>query len=716
MSSAHVGLQQQRVVVGLQRSQLGDVLGGFPIRHPRIVEASGHQHGRIVAGLELVVGRVGADQLERGLVLDRVPPLRPFDGRERQRRVQHRVQDVHERHVRRDGPPQLRCLVHHRAHEFSAGAAAGDGDAPGRGVLLIDQMPRHVHEVVEGVVAPVELAGFVPVVAKLVAAPNVGDGEREAAIQERNPRGGERRHGGAAVRAVAIQIERRFAVLPQALAVDDGDGNRDAIPGRRVQPFGDVVRRIVAARNPPHLAAVQRVFVQGVVEHRVRRDHRLVVQAHRARRELLVAAQAHGVGRLGELDMGTAAVAVQNADMVHAVDAFLDREEIPKRLEAEDVAFVRRRDEFLPVGRHRIALRRDGQTRVLVRVVGADDESVALVIDRVFVSRLPRRNDHGSALRIGRRHQAHFGCNVVRSGDDDVLAGGRERDAGEKARIVFLIDHRVRVGLRRVLIAQRVQADLIGPPLVVEQRVEERRIVRRPHRIALGVLDDVRQQFSGLQILDAQRETFAAARIRAVGEQTPVVGNRERAKAKVVVAFRKRRFVENHLGLGGRAVARAVAVRWPTRPDAVLLVLLEAPLVVEGAVLHRHVGVLGRLAGFDFREQFLHQALARRHPRLEVGVLFLQIRQHVGVVHGRIAVVLQPAVRIVHRVAVQREGVRARLRRRRFGKGVGRHVGYRRPARRKARDADEGKRRRPALGGAHGAACVNRAAPARAWR
>ena len=337
------------------------------------------------------------------------------------------------------------------------------------------------------------------------------------------------------------------------------------------------------------------------------------------------------------------------------------------------------------------------------------------MVDRVLVSGLPGRDDHRRAARIGRWHQAHFRGRVVGGGNYDVLFGGRERDVGEEARVVLLIDHFVRVGFALGHFAELVQADLIGPPLVVEQRVEERGIVRRPHRVALGVLDDVGKQCPCFEILDAQSETLAATGVRAVGEQTSVMRNRERPQAKIVVAFRQRRFVENHFGIGGRALARPGAVRWPTRPDAILLALLEAPLVVERAVLHGHVGVLGRLPRLDLLEQFLDQALARRHPRLEIGVLFLQIRQHVGVVHGWVAVVLQPTVGVLHRVAMQGEGVRTSLRCGRFRHGVRRHVRYRaaRGNSHAAGEASDQAMPHAALGGTDG---VNRAAPARAWR
>ena len=84
VAGAHVGLEQQFVAVGLELAQPGDPFGRLPIGDARIVEAGGHQQRRIGLPRDLIVWGIGADQLERRLVLDRVAPFGPLAGGQRQ--------------------------------------------------------------------------------------------------------------------------------------------------------------------------------------------------------------------------------------------------------------------------------------------------------------------------------------------------------------------------------------------------------------------------------------------------------------------------------------------------------------------------------------------------------------------------------------------------------------------------------------------------------
>ena len=43
-SRVHFHLQQDWIVVSLQRAGLGDELGGFPVRYLAVIDAFGHQH------------------------------------------------------------------------------------------------------------------------------------------------------------------------------------------------------------------------------------------------------------------------------------------------------------------------------------------------------------------------------------------------------------------------------------------------------------------------------------------------------------------------------------------------------------------------------------------------------------------------------------------------------------------------------------------------
>ena len=537
----------------------------------------------------------------------------------------------------------------------------------------------------------------------------MGDGEHEAALEQRQARGGKTRHRGVAVGAVAVEVQRRRAVARHAARVDDGDRHLGAVAGRGRQPLGHEARTIVAARNALLLPPAQFAAGQVVVVHRVRRRQRGVAQAQRVGGVFLVVAEAHRAGGFGEVDAlferrlararrVAATAAPQQADLVDAADALLHRHEAVEHAEVDEVARVGRRHQHAPGGLRRVGLRGDDQAGVLVRVVGLDDEAVALVIHLVLVLHAPRRDHQRRPRRIVRGDETRFAGHMVPGGDDHIAPRSRAPNADEEARVLFLVDHPVLRNRR----AEGVQAHLIGPPLFVHHGVEERRVVGRPHRIALRILDGFGEQLAGVQVLHAQREALGAAGVRAVRQQAAVVGGGQGAQAKVLGLPRQRRLVQDHLRLRGGA-GRGVGVRRrPPRPNAVLPARFEAPLVVVAVLLDGHTGLVLFLPRLDLGKEIIHQRLARRHHRLEVVVFRPQVRQHIRVVHIGVALILQPVVGIFDGDAVDGLRPSAALSLRRC-----RRVAHRR-----------------ATGHGHGEQCevaahrsnVNRAARVRAWR
>jgi hypothetical protein len=72
----------------------------------------------------------------------------------------------------------------------------------------------------------------------------MGDGEDESPVDQAQPVRPEARINAVAVRAVAIEQERRGAVLLESLAIDQRDRDVRAVAGLGVQPLGDVVLAI----------------------------------------------------------------------------------------------------------------------------------------------------------------------------------------------------------------------------------------------------------------------------------------------------------------------------------------------------------------------------------------------------------------------------------------------------------------------------------------
>src|SRR3546814_1172757 len=94
---------------------------------------------------------------------------------QRQRFVDHRVDDIDERHAREHSAPQFGRLIVNRAHHLSARRAALDRDFDRAGIFGGDQAFGDVDEVVERVFSLGRLAREIPGAAQIVAAANMRD-------------------------------------------------------------------------------------------------------------------------------------------------------------------------------------------------------------------------------------------------------------------------------------------------------------------------------------------------------------------------------------------------------------------------------------------------------------------------------------------------------------------------------------------------------------
>ena len=219
MTGAHFHLEQQHVVIGLQRAELGGPLRRLPVLHSRVVEPAGDQHVRVVLGLDVVVRRIGAHVVvELGLV--RIAPLLPLGHGQRKSLVHHRIHHVHEGDLGHDHAEEAGIHVDHGPHQQSAGATAPD-DQPSRlGVAAGDQVLRAGDEIGERVALVEQFAVLVPRAPQGAAAPDVGDGVDESPVEQAQTRGVEVRFDGCAVGAVAVEQQRVLAVASDAGAVD----------------------------------------------------------------------------------------------------------------------------------------------------------------------------------------------------------------------------------------------------------------------------------------------------------------------------------------------------------------------------------------------------------------------------------------------------------------------------------------------------------------
>ena len=561
-----------------------------------------------------------------------------------------------------DGAPQFGGLVHYSAHEFAAGAPAPNRYATRLREALVDEVPGDVDEVVERIGPLRELALLVPVATEFSTAPDMRDGEDESAVENRDPAGGERWRDGVAVRPVAVEVQRRAAVQRRVLPVHDGNGHRRSVPRRCRDAVRAVQIRVVAARYFADLPDGEIAGAHVVVVYGIRRDHGRVRQPDHVGVVLRVGADSDAVDAFGKDDATLPADPIEDAHLIDAGNALLDDYPSVEALDAEQVGVLGALDERAPGGLAEVVRGGRRQAEVLVRVVGGDDESVALVVDVVFVADAPRGDQRGLSVGIVRGQQVRFVGDLIAGRDDDVAFGRSLAEIDPKAAVGLFVDHLVPLGR----LPHRVATHLVGAPVLVRHAVEQGRVVRRPHRVAERVFHGFREHIAAGQILDEHGVALGAAGIGAVRQVATVVADRKRAEVEILMSLGQGRLVEHRLrGVG--FVCR------PAGPYPVLGTGREPPLVVIVSVLDGHRFVVRFLPGLDFLEQRLCQVLVGFHDRIEVTVFRFEIGEHVGVVDGRIALIPEPVIGILHFDAVAGERVRPL-----FGHGRrDRHVGFR---------------------------------------
>src|SRR5262249_57802546 len=139
----------------------------------------------------------------------------------------------------------------YHAHQHSAGGASVGDDAAASRVTLLHEKFARGDEISKGIDLLLALAFGVPPVALVLAAADVGDGKDETAVDEREPARGKRGGNGDAVGAIAVEKQRRRAVQPGALLIEEGYRHGFAVRRRRQQAARDIGGWIVAAPHPP---------------------------------------------------------------------------------------------------------------------------------------------------------------------------------------------------------------------------------------------------------------------------------------------------------------------------------------------------------------------------------------------------------------------------------------------------------------------------------
>ena len=246
----------------------------------------------------------------------------------------------------------------------------------------------------------------------------------------------------------------------------------------------------------------------------------------------------------------------------------------------------------------------DGQRaelEVLGAVVVQQEEHVALaehgVLERVLHA-VAARHDHAELPgRVRRVEHPRLARDLRRRADHQVALGLGAPDAGEEALVGLLVHQHV-----GGVAAEAVAPDAVGPPGVVDGRVEEVAAVGGPGDAAARARDLVGQHLAGAQVLDADRVPLVADDVGAPGQEVLVVAEREPAEGEEVVTLGLLVGVEQHLlarhrlaGDEGGRVPVVGGLHAGAAPDGVLPPLLGARVVPPPAVAHRdrQVGLQG---------------------------------------------------------------------------------------------------------------------------
>ena len=210
----------------------------------------------------------------------------------------------------------------------------------------------------------------------------------------------------------------------------------------------------------------------------------------------------------------------------------------------------------------------------------------------------------------------------------------------------FLKQHAVFTGL-----AEHVQARLDAPPIVVDLGPDDGFGTRAPLDAANADLGNGLNVASTGDVADTDGEPLAAIGIGGIGQQAAIRADRLRAKAEIVMPL-------GEFGFGQHQLFGAARFR-PPHPGAILIARFELPPIFKRAVGHRHRGVVLLHPAFQFFVQPILKGRDGRHLRFEIRIFGGQIGQHIGIIDGGIAGILQPVVRIFHRDAMVGEAVRA---------------------------------------------------------
>ena len=322
------------------------------------------------------------------------------------------------------------------------------------------------------------------------------------------------------------------------------------------------------------------------------------------------------------------------------------------------------RDQRRPVLAGRVDARGRDELEVprAAALIRDDEETVAallapVVLDRVFVAVIARRDDAWLGVRHLGRHEPHFGSELRRGLDEDEATAAGAFDPDEEALVVLAVHEHV-VGGRG---AERMAPDLERAHRVVGACVEARARVVGPREAVGHVVDRVGEVLSGRDVAEAERVPLAAGHVDRVREGRMVRRDLEAAEREVVVAIGEPVLVENDVRQLRALAPESAAV------DRVLRTL-QGPGRVLPPALGDGCGLVGLLhARLDLVEDAVPERQQGREHRVGVGILGFEVGDDL-----RVVTVAEPVPVVAALVAVRGQDVGIAPGRRRVDAGCGR--------------------------------------------
>ena len=270
------------------------------------------------------------------------------------------------------------------------------------------------------------------------------------------------------------------------------------------------------------------------------------------------------------------------------------------------------------------------QPEISSRIVDANEELFAVMIDLIFLVLDAWRNQVPFALRLTGTQVAPFRSCVASAFDQQILAAARQLNTNVEALVRIFIDNRIRCRIR----SQQVPIHaIVALRAFLFHCVEESSIVRRPGKGA-GFLHALGIELARLQTLDVERVLAESSVVGGIGQQVTVFTHAHAAQRHEFLTFGESILIKDDFF--GRVSIDGI-LRCPlATEDWILLSGLRAGVIEVLAFAERDTDVRFLDVADHLPVELFLKSTGMLRERVGVGVLGLEIARHFRIVLSRI--------------------------------------------------------------------------------